>query len=718
MPAADVRASMAAHLLGDRIEPPPLGDIVLHAHQRLGVMRVQRLLDNAGGALLADDVGLGKTFVALAVARAVQRVVVIVPASLRNTWAIAASRTGVDVRIVSAERLSRPHPPLTPGELVIIDEAHHFRNAGTRRFAAAAELCRNAKVLLLSATPVHNRVRDLQTLMSLFLGARAFAFREAELSRFVVRREEHDASPDSLRLPRVHPPRWVDCVQDIDCLDRLLALPRAQPPADGDDGGVLLVYTLARQWASSRAALTAALRRRIATGSALLDALRAGKRPSRAQLAAWTYADGTQQLAFPELVASDAPAGLPVSMEWAQRHIDAVRELLAWLRASPDPDVARAATLRELLRRHRGERSIAFSEYGETVAAFYRALHPHARVAMLTHRAGRVAGGSMSRAEMLARFGPGGSTSVAERDRIDLLLATDVLSEGVNLQDASVLIHLDLAWSPARLEQRVGRLRRIGAVRDAISVYMFAPPAPAERLLSLERRLRAKASLAARSIGVAGRILPGPAVPVSDSVVPCEERIAAHLYPWLGPAPAMRSVAAAVQSERDAAIGCVLLDGAARLVAILDDRITDSPFVIEDLLRHSTGRDLPVPPGRLEAVSDRLARWLRRHIVAGIVDLPALRVGRARREVLRRVDSIANRLPRHARPKAGLLVHAARAAATVTLSAGAETVLEELARAPLEDEAWLRAIGEFAAVHTRGGNQPAEVLALLLLCRC
>jgi hypothetical protein len=712
-----VRSSIAAHILGRHVETSRLGDVTLQSHQVHGVMRARRLLDESGGALLADDVGLGKTYIALAIARAVNLVVVIAPAALRETWTDAAARSGVRVRFVSVERLSRPDAPQWPADLVIVDEAHHLRNARTRRFIATSAVCRSSKVLLLSATPVQNRLSDLRTMLSLFLGEQAFALPAEGLSRFVIRRDVRDADmPPDLRLPRLHAPRWLEAIHDADCLDRLTALPRAVPPVDGDDGGVLLTYTLARQWASSRAALLGALRRRLARGSAMLDALRAGRRPSHGELTAWTFCDGAQQLAFPELIASHAPASVNGLLDQSQCHLDALRDLVAWLCATPDPDVARVATLRALLQRHAGERVIAFSEYADTVAALYRALVPYARVAMLTHAGGRVAGGRMTRAELLGRFAPGGSACMADRDRIDLLLTTDVLSEGVNLQDASVIVHVDLAWNPARLEQRVGRLRRIGATRDAIAVYMFPPPAPAERLLAMERRLRTKTSVAARAIGVAGEILPAPVSASGKTPAPPDERIATLLQRWLSPVSPRDPVAAAVKANGDGALACVSIDGTAQLVAALEDCVTDSLATIEDLLKDASGSDVDLASDRLHAVVERLERWLRRRVVTGIVHLPALRVGRARREILRRVDSIASRVPRHERSLAGPLMHAARAAATVTLSAGAEAVLDELARAPLGDQAWLKAVGEFAAVHARNGNHEPAILALLILC--
>jgi sarcosine oxidase delta subunit len=60
-------------------------------------------------------------------------------------------------------------------------------------------------------------------------------------------------------------------------------------------------------------------------------------------------------------------------------------------------------------------------------------------------------------------------------------------------------------------------------------------------------------------------------------------------------------------------------------------------------------------------------------------------------------------------------MRAARTAATATLSAGAERVLDELARAAMQDEAWLHAVGEFAALHAQRETVTPEVLALLVL---
>ena len=723
--ADHVRATIAAHVIGRSRGHRELGGLILHPHQREGVERVQRLLDQHGGALLADDVGLGKTYVALATAQSARDSIVVAPAALRDVWLHAATRAGIRLHFVSVEMLGRRgwRSPETTPQIVIIDEAHHLRSRRTQRFAAASQLCRGAKVLLMTATPVQNRIGDLRTILSLFLGERAHAMHEEELSRFIVRRLECDvARVPGFSIPRTEGPQWIRVVDDADCLDKLVALPAPLPPADGGDGGVLLTYTLARQWASSRAALRSALQRRLARARAMEDALGVGRLPSRAELTAWCFADGAQQLTFPELAVRSTATDAGALLEQVRSHAFAVQALLGWLETSVDPDVSRAKLLRDLVVAHRGERIVAFSEYADTVASLYRALAPSVRAAMLTHGGGRVAGGPLSRRDLLQRLAPGATARISASERIDLLLTTDVLSEGVNLQEASVVVHLDLSWNPARLEQRVGRLRRIGAARETIAVYMFAPPAPTERLLQLERRLRLKLDVAARTLGVAGTILPSLSTArPREATAARDERIAVLLRPWSRAdiqASSRTPPCAAIRAARDGAIACVRYGDDVALIAVVDDCVTDSRGTVEQFIACASGDDADIGADIVCAMSERIAAWLRRRDASNVIDMAALHVARSRRTLLRLVDTIAHRAPRHLQPRLAPLMRVARTAATTTLSAGAERVLDELAHASMGDEAWLHAVGEFASLHVRRNRQDsAELLALLILRR-
>ena len=146
--------------------------------------------------------------------------------------------------------------------------------------------------------------------------------------------------------------------------------------------------------------------------------------------------------------------------------------------------------------------------------AHWSAMRGETGVGLLTASEARIASGRVTRQELLARFAPRaqGARSPAARERVTLLLATDLLSEGVNLQDASVVVHLDLPWNPARLTQRLGRIRRPGGAREVAS-YLLSPPAHASLLLRAEARLRAKLARAEATIGRSVDVLPAFGAP-------------------------------------------------------------------------------------------------------------------------------------------------------------------------------------------------------------
>src|SRR5881392_956211 len=147
----------------------------LAQHQVPAAARLVGILARHGGALLADAVGLGKSYVALAVALALgEPFALVVPAVLVDQWRTLLEEHGVKAPIVTHESLSatpyRPLPPSTvPYRLFIVDEAHRFRNPITNRYRALARLVVGSRVLLVTATPVHNRIADLFHLFRLFL---------------------------------------------------------------------------------------------------------------------------------------------------------------------------------------------------------------------------------------------------------------------------------------------------------------------------------------------------------------------------------------------------------------------------------------------------------------------------------------------------------------------------------------------------------------------
>ncbi len=112
------------------------------------------------------------------------------------------------------------------------------------------------------------------------------------------------------------------------------------------------------------------------------------------------------------------------------------------------------------------------------------------------------------RARVLAGFAPETAGKESNENKYDLLFTTDVLSEGVNLQQASRIINYDLPWNPMRIVQRHGRIDRIGSRHRQVHLDCFFPAAHLDQLLVLEGRLHDKLSRADAAIGV-GEVIPG-----------------------------------------------------------------------------------------------------------------------------------------------------------------------------------------------------------------
>ena len=174
--AANVAAALARSLApAEAADPPPDW---LWPEQVLSFSRVLHAVRSYHGALLADPVGTGKTYIALAVAAVVNGkhpTACLVPAALVSQWEAVARRLGVSAIAWSHERVSRGSLPQAGGRLVVVDESHHFRNPATRRYGHLAPWLVGRRALLVSASPVVNRLADLQHQLALTIRDDALA---------------------------------------------------------------------------------------------------------------------------------------------------------------------------------------------------------------------------------------------------------------------------------------------------------------------------------------------------------------------------------------------------------------------------------------------------------------------------------------------------------------------------------------------------------------
>lgn len=477
-------------------------------HQVPAARRIAAMLERFGGALLADAVGMGKTYVALAVATRYRRVTALVPAALTTQWRRVAARLDAACAVCSHEGLSRG-ARIPPADLIVVDEAHRMRNAETIRYDRCARDVGRADVLLVTATPLVNRTSDLTHLLRLFLPDNALAFLHVPslegaadavrdpvfaraASRLSVARPTTILQHAGISIPRVAdsevvrepavPPRVLAALaQGIDGL----ALP-GLPPGGGRH---LLRAHLAHRLSSSSAAFRETLRRHLAYVDRMLAsdgnvALR------RTAVRALLGPGDDLQLELPGFLAGEDGEGPSLAELEEERG-----RLLALLGATPGDGhpSPKADRLCGLLARRCDARTIVFTSAAATALDLARRLGWR-EVGMVAAGRARIASGRIGTDAVLDAFAPRARAALAPSPSgaLRVLIATDLASEGLDLQDADMVVHYDLPWTPLRLAQRVGRIARVGSPHGTAHVVWFAPPPEQERRIRLGRHIAEK----------------------------------------------------------------------------------------------------------------------------------------------------------------------------------------------------------------------------------
>lgn len=154
--------------------------------------------------------------------------------------------------------------------------------------------------------------------------------------------------------------------------------------------------------------------------------------------------------------------------------------------------------LEELLNGEHGkEKILIFTQYSDTANYIYRQLKKRGM-----QKVDRVTGGMQNPTATVERFSPlSNNASISASDELRVLVATDVLSEGQNLQDSHIVVNFDLPWAIIRLIQRAGRVDRIGQEAKEIYCYSFFPADGVEQIINLRARLNARINENASIVG-------------------------------------------------------------------------------------------------------------------------------------------------------------------------------------------------------------------------
>jgi hypothetical protein len=589
-PAALVARAIARSLAPREADLP--GPEWLWPEQRLPFRRAVAGIARYGGALLADPVGSGKTWIALAVAEAIGQggtVVALVPAALRAQWHDTAQRRRVPLTVVSHQAASRGRLPAVRPDLVIIDESHHFRNPATRRYAHVAPWLVGIRVLLVSATPVVNHLEDLAHQLLLAVRDDCLAGRGCPSLQAALCRNDAPAALGDLVFCRPAPPaapRTATTVHSpslspaertlLDGIDHLSLSP---DPWVAE----LIRVVFWRALASSPAALAGALRRYEALLHHAAQAAASGKQLARAAIRAFAGPDQAQLVWWGMLPEAEGPADLSLD------DLQPLAELLRMAADTARRTDAKAERLRGIV--GDGLPTIVFTAFRDSLT-WLRAQLADRRPAWLSGERAGWGSTVLDRQAVLSWFRPDhGCVRQSAVHPPTILLATDVAAEGLDLQTAGRVVHYDLPWTSVRMDQRNGRALRLGTRWRDVAILEFHPPPALESRLHQLDRLVDKRRLASRAgVDPDGQWL---------------YRWRADLASWAGALPAAGGMSVVDGEEAGWLVGLAmdLVDengGCSAMPAELlwigdDGSMSESPVRLAGLLRDVAGRSWRAP---------------------------------------------------------------------------------------------------------------------------
>jgi SNF2 family DNA or RNA helicase len=603
----------------------------LYKFQRDGVLGAIDKIERYNGCIIADSVGLGKTFEALAVIKYYElrndRVLVLCPKKLRENWTLY---TVNDKRnIMASDRFNYDvlnHTDLTrvrgmSGEinletlnwgnydLIVIDESHNFRNNPARKDDSLTRYSKlmneiikagvKTKVLMLSATPVNNRMNDLKNQVAFIVEAKDDALKQSGITsieqtlkiaqtRFNswLRQDEKDRTTASLldtlnfdyfklldlltiARSRKHIEKYYDVTEigkfperlkpvniktDIDTEGRfpalesinrdirLLNLSAYAPlkyvlPQKAEEysrkydrkvagGSVfrqvdreqslihLMRVNLFKRMESSINSFTITLEKLLGEVTGLIQKI--ADHDNNSSVEEFDIEEiEIEDDAFSPFVVGKKVKVLIQDMDtvrWKQE-LEEDREILEKLissaRAVKAPQDEKLRKLKELIRykvthpiNADNKKLIIFTAFADTAKYLYENTAKWAQRELGVYAA-LVTGSGENKTEMpgirkdLASIITSFSPISKERDKIDsslsaeidLLIATDCISEGQNLQDCDYLINYDIHWNPVRIIQRFGRVDRLGSKNDKIQLVNFWPNMELDEYINLEARV-------------------------------------------------------------------------------------------------------------------------------------------------------------------------------------------------------------------------------------
>jgi superfamily II DNA or RNA helicase len=523
----------------------------LYRFQKIAVMQAYEILNRYDGVFISDVVGLGKTFVGSALLKQLnKRAVVICPPRLKDMWEEFGEKFKIDIKTISLAALNRGIFDeesilwkYRDRDVVLIDESHYFRNSDTLRYREVQPFLVGKKVILLTATPQNTSIWNIYNQIRLFNqeGSNNYQVKGGSLKEFFNLVERKEAKIQDLlskvliRRTRKHIQKYYQSLDNIPIEFPKRELKTISYNIDETYNNLFekiesalkkLTYAKYNLWSyvkeekqneaiymdlkkvtgtlkglhkvmlykrleSSINAFAKTIERLLAIHKKFYESLEAGIIPAGEEAQDLIY---NEDIEIPDVLEELKEVSKKYNVsdfkmdklkQDLKKDIEILTDIEKFLENVSKSSDKKLEELEKILVNHKKEKILIFSEYADTVKYIYERLK--GKVENLSF----VTSETKDAISIIRRFAPkaNGYKSKDNESPIDVLVSTDVLSAGLNLQDCGIIVNYDLHWNPVLLVQRAGRIDRIGTEHETIRIYNFLPHKRIEERISLKERL-------------------------------------------------------------------------------------------------------------------------------------------------------------------------------------------------------------------------------------
>jgi len=600
----------------------------LYEFQKRGVLSLIKMLEKYNGAILADAVGLGKTWSALAVIKYYQlqgrETILLCPKKLENNWKQYLKRRDSKFKGDEFDYIIRYHTDLYKDrlekddidflhlqsdkpKLLVIDESHNLRNANSSRYKFLLEKLikpnQDIKILLLSATPINNSLKDIKNQFNLIAKGSDSGFLDSldirSLNRLFSKAQKEFKEWAKLENKKIShlierlPSKFINLIDSLTVartrsMIKGLNFPRKEKPKNifvtpkdigdfksfkelldalppkltaykpayyikeyateaihnerlRDRALVKILYILlAKRFESSWKSLYDTILRVKSYHETIYDMAIKYKENKRDTLLKddsllkdnnlliendeiAEFAIGKREIKLSEI---DEYGELDNFIDDLKDDLVSIKRLIDNLERfdrevasergleSKDTKLSKLMKILKEKEKAKNKKVIIFTTYTDTANYLFNELKKRG-----FKKLALVDGNTGNYEEILERFAPytklfleknwdnfnqdysswikyiqENNPKIADilKNQIDILIATDVLSEGQNLQDADMVINYDIHYNPVRVIQRVGRIDRIGSINETIQAINFWPSKDLNDYLSLQQKVEEK----------------------------------------------------------------------------------------------------------------------------------------------------------------------------------------------------------------------------------